>query len=119
MRTSTALALGGAYAAYNLGQMEPEARARFVESIVGTAADAFKRFAEDPVGGLKRLWAEKSKSPILFLAILSKLMADSLRRKRLRRAKLAELKLKEEEEAEASQAPGGAKKGKRKTPKVK
>ena len=67
MRTSTALALGGAYAAYNLGQMEPEARARFVESIVGTAADAFKRFAEDPVGGLKRLWAEKSKSPILFL----------------------------------------------------
>ena len=46
---------------------------------------AINAFLEDPLGCLRRFWDEKKRSPMLLLALASKLMADNLRRKRLKR----------------------------------
>ena len=98
MKPSSALIIGGAYLSYTIASWSPERREAVVEMIKDGVGGAINAFLEDPVGCLRRFWDEKKRSPMLLLALASKLMADNLRRKRLKR-----------EAARAEAAPAAAK----------
>ena len=85
MKPSSALIIGGAYLSYTIASWSPERREAVVEMIRDGVSGAINAFLEDPVGCLRRFWDEKKRSPMLLLALASKLMADNLRRKRLKR----------------------------------
>ena len=90
MKPSSALIIGGAYLSYTIASWSPERRQAVVEMIRDGVGGAANAFLEDPLGCLKRFWDEKKRSPMLLLALASKLMADNLRRKRLKREAAAE-----------------------------
>ena len=85
MKPSSALIIGGAYLSYTIASWSPERREAVVEMIRDGVGGAVNAFREDPLGCLRRFWDEKKRSPMLLLALASKLMADNLRRKRLKR----------------------------------
>ena len=85
MKPSSALIIGGAYLSYTIASWSPERREAVVQMIRDGVSGAVNAFLEDPVGCLRRFWDEKKRSPMLLLALASKLMADNLRRKRLKR----------------------------------
>ena len=85
MKPSSALIIGGAYLSYTIASWSPERREAVVQMIRDGVSGAVNAFLEDPVGCLRRFWEEKKRSPMLLLALASKLMADNLRRKRLKR----------------------------------
>ena len=85
MKPSSALIIGGAYLSYTIASWSPERREAVVEMIRDGVSGAINAFLEDPLGCLRRFWDEKKRSPMLLLALASKLMADNLRRKRLKR----------------------------------
>ena len=85
MKPSSALIIGGAYLSYTIASWSPERREAVVEMIRDGVGGAINAFREDPLGCLRRFWDEKKRSPMLLLALASKLMADNLRRKRLKR----------------------------------
>ena len=89
MKTSSALIIGGAYLAYTTASWGPEQREQIFGMIQDRVGGAANAFLADPMGSLQRFWNEKSRSPMLLLALASKLMADSLRRKRIKRAEAA------------------------------
>ena len=90
MKPSSALIIGGAYLSYTIASWSPERREAVVEMIRDGVDGAVNAFLEDPLGCLRRFWDEKKRSPMLLLALASKLMADNLRRKRLKREAAAE-----------------------------
>ena len=90
MKPSSALIIGGAYLSYTIASWSPERREAVVEMIRDGVGGAINAFLEDPLGCLRRFWDEKKRSPMLLLALASKLMADNLRRKRLKREAAAE-----------------------------
>ena len=98
MKPSSALIIGGAYLSYTIASWSPERREAVVQMIRDGVSGAVNAFLEDPVGCLRRFWDEKKRSPMLLLALASKLMADNLRLKRLKR-----------EAARAEAAPAAAK----------
>ena len=106
MKPSSALIIGGAYLSYTIASWSPERRQAVVEMIRDGVGGAVTAFLEDPVGCLRRFWDEKKRSPMLLLALASKLMADNLRRKRLKREAARE------EAAPAKPAAPGRKKRK-------
>ena len=85
MKPSSALIIGGAYLSYTIASWSPERREAVVQMVKDGVGGAINAFLEDPVGCLRRFWDEKKRSPMLLLALASKLMADNLRRKRLKR----------------------------------
>ena len=85
MKPSSALIIGGAYLSYTIASWSPERREAVVQMVKDGVGGALNAFLEDPLGCLRRFWDEKKRSPMLRLALASKLMADNLRRKRLKR----------------------------------
>ena len=85
MKPSSALIIGGAYLSYTIASWSPERREAVVQMIRDGVSGAVDAFLEDPVGCLRRFWDEKKRSPMLLLALASKLMADNLRRRRIKR----------------------------------
>ena len=80
MKPSSALIIGGAYLSYTIASWSTERREAVVQMIRDGVSGAVNAFLEDPVGCLRRFWDEKKRSPMLLLALASKLMADNLRR---------------------------------------
>ena len=85
MKPSSALIIGGAYLSYMIASWSTERREAVAQMIKDGVSGAVNAFLEDPLGCLRRFWDEKKRSPMLLLALASKLMADNLRRKRLKR----------------------------------
>ena len=85
MKPSSALIIGGAYLSYTIASWSTERREAVVQMIRDGVSGAVNAFLEDPVGCLRRFWDEKKRSPMLLLALATKLMADNLRRRRIKR----------------------------------